>query len=656
MAITTSTPFEKIVVYHNVRYPSSIDRLEYITDETTVQRGRINLRNGPPVSGTDGYDDLEILKDIYESDDGFEDSDGSESTIRVSSFTHGTTLNSLTQYGSWNPLQEGSWDDYQTQNEIQSTLGKHGSITTDNDTQRQVIEFQGGIETQAFRPSGDIVIVTLEDWELGYTDSDVFWIHLEIPSTETITENGLDTYTPVRALFAWLESERTTGSSVGTDASNASSSLGSRRYSFRQTNDNTDLVVEYEDVKIETNNDDNVTSYSLAFDRITGADIDTGKLGPVFSEDTEISITNTEQVTESGTIGGYDTEVRTKKLDFDTSSITPSRSGLLISGEDFDGTQYVYVQPVPRMVNYWNLPHRSDLRRILPDIWHFDTIVLPSSSGSDANFQLSNPLEMVGYQGAYRTIAFRNLSSRLFRIYDWDGNLLIVLNRLEYVKYEVSLEGDGNGGRLISVTIPDRYLEYHESAASVRSARHFAYITRWDASTLRYRIVPVFGNYDIVHEDAYSVSTTNPPNRLNGNIFTEGAGDFNMRGIMTVTRRGILEFEWSMLLSLDNDISGQLPNGHGFRLLRIGAYGDGSLGDGGRISVIEDDRHPVFLGDDSQQTLSIKRTITTNPNDRILPVIRYVASSTTIDWEHMHVVDQRINFRLKQNLHITWSG
>ena len=121
--------------------------------------------------------------------------------------------------------------------------------------------------------------------------TDIFRFRLEIPSTEAITEDELDTYTPIRAMLAWLESHRTAGTAIGTDASDPATILGGgRQFTFEQESGDSDIVADYDFHWVITDADDtNVLLYIISLERVSGAVIDATKLAALLL-DTTISI------------------------------------------------------------------------------------------------------------------------------------------------------------------------------------------------------------------------------------------------------------------------------------------------------------------------------------------------------------------------------
>ena len=142
---------------------------------------------------------------------------------------------------------KGRIEAYVNRLEIDGALVTDGSLERDTTTGHPTIGFEGAIEVKGRRPAGTTFTAALSSWTLGYSDDDICRFRLEIPSTEEITEDDLDTYTPIRAMLAWLNSNRTAGTEVGTDASDPATILGGgRQFTFAQASGDSDLVIDYD--------------------------------------------------------------------------------------------------------------------------------------------------------------------------------------------------------------------------------------------------------------------------------------------------------------------------------------------------------------------------------------------------------------------------
>ena len=320
------------------------------------------------------------------------------------------TIEQHEAHGYYNPFREGSYEKYFTKLNIDGAFAADGSLERDATTRHPTIGFEGEIEVKGRRPAGTNFTAALSSWTLGYSDADIFRFRLEIPSTEAITEDELDTYTPIRAMLAWLEGNRTAGTAIGSDASDPATILGGgRQFSFEQESGDSDIVADYDFHWVITDADDtNVLLYIISLERVSGAAIDATKLTALLL-DTTISITNTSEVKEPGRTGGLESIVQAKVLDMGAWQMKPTRSGVIIEGVDFDNTKFSHVLIPERTVNFDILPADGSDKTI-PQVWNFDTIHYTGSGTRVLN--LPNPSELIAQQGTHRILALHNTRHR----------------------------------------------------------------------------------------------------------------------------------------------------------------------------------------------------------------------------------------------------
>ena len=355
--ISTSTRFTTVRVDTD-DYDLSIRYVSFVT--STGIRGGATISNQRfPADGSTALADWEVLQEIYASADGFLDANGDSLTIEIGSALPSfiETVADLEPNNLWNPFRAGSWEDWATQKEIINTLGQDGDVERDAITGHPTIGFEGEIEVKGRRPAGTNFTAALSSWTLGYSDADIFRFRLEIPSTEAITEDELDTYTPIRAMLAWLESHRTAGTAVGSDASDPATILGGgRQFTFAQESGDSDIVADYDFHWVITDADDtNVLLYIISLERVSGAVIDAAKLSELLL-DTTISIENTSEVKQPGRTGGLESIVQAKEFDMGLWNMKGTRSGVIIEGVDFDNKKFSHVLIPERTVNYNILP------------------------------------------------------------------------------------------------------------------------------------------------------------------------------------------------------------------------------------------------------------------------------------------------------------
>lgn len=199
----------------------------------------------------------QILQQIYASDTGLRDENNAPVTVKVSTGLGSplvTTPESLERYGLVNPLSAGSIDRWATKRRTQGVMQERGSVVEQASGAPERIELHAGLVPQPQVRTGS-GRVWLGQWEntVARETGDlhdpsvtvtIFQIQLDISRLANVTPDGLDNYTPVVGLRAFLNNLRTAGIALGTDFSNfaswsnrtfnlTSSRAGSTAFSFR---------------------------------------------------------------------------------------------------------------------------------------------------------------------------------------------------------------------------------------------------------------------------------------------------------------------------------------------------------------------------------------------------------------------------------------
>lgn len=649
MALSTSSRFTSIKV--DCFIDNRPDAVEYNTTDGDFLNFKV--LTGPPASGEHGYDELEILKDIYESSDGFLDADGVALVPYVSSFDHGTTVESLEEYDSWNPLKEGSWESYQRGLEIGSALGADGSLERDSTTGQPTFGFEGVIETKGRKRDGSNFDAPLSNWTISFTSVDYIRLLLEIPSTDNISEDELDDYTDIRAMLAWLESKRTAGSAVGSDASDPNTILGgSRRYTFEQESGDSDIVVRHFVGYVQTNSDDDVSTYIIDLLRVSGAAIDNDKLVALLESET-ISLSNTDDDKEDAELGSAETVLKGKVIDLGAVKIKGLHTGAYIEKTDINGNKIITPILRPATVNVNTLPDVSGSTTIktIPGVWDFDTIHHDNDS-TKSIVRIPNPSVIITHQGTHRTIAFHNINSDGddFTIEDWNGNGLIILGEGERAVFQITLEGGANGGTLLGIDIPDRSMSYFKTSPTEAESWVVSDYPRWSNGTYRYSLIPISdtdSTDQLVIQDAsiIRIPTNTQPVGNQGQFNSETS--FNFDGVVQVRRPGTTRVEG--LIRIRQDGSGNLANDHGLQFRRIDQSATYSP-----VSLTRD-VGIAFGADNAMREFSGGRTTKNDANDLFFLIFVYPPGST-IGPENLRFVD--IQFTLIHSPYIAaeWSA
>ena len=518
-------------------------------------------------------------------------------------------------------MREGSYEAYVNRLEIDGALVTDGSLERDATTGHPTIGFEGEIEVKGRRPSGDSFTAALSSWTLGYSDDNICRFRLEIPSTEAIVEDDLDTYTPIRAMLAWLESNRTAGTAVGADASDPAGILGGgRQFTFAQASGDSDIVIDYDFHYIVNDSDDtNVLLYIFSFERVSGAAIDAAKLATLLL-DTTISIENTSEVKEPGKTGGLESIVQAKEIDMGLWKIKPTRSGIIISGEDFDNSKFSHLLIPERTVNYDILPADGSDKTI-PPVWNFDTVHYTGSGTRVLN--LRNPSQLIAQQGTHRILAIHNIGTGTLIVNDWDADYLIVLSPTDYVKFQITLEGEGSGGTILGIPAPERRFEYAYSAASLGSSVAFNTVPYWQTGSRVLRMMPFLtSGFQYRNIDAFALNAVDYSQTDEGDIDDET--DFAFYGVMQSKYKATVVIELSMRIRTDNGATGQIASNNSLRLYRIPANGDNP------INEIEDIGF-VISGSNASAYYTISHSVRLDADDRLMPVFQHRTDNLTLN-------------------------
>ena len=653
--IDTTTRFTEVTIYFNP-FNGAAHIILWRTDTSPQVRGVIDLINGqPPVAGTDDADDLAVLQEIYDSTNKFQNADGDSITVNIQDAPLTTDIDELETYNYPNPFIAGFNTRRTTQVMIDGALLQDGDFERDETTGKPTVGFEGEWQVKARRPDGSDFDASLASWEIGYTSDDIFRLRLEIPSTEQITKSKLRTHTPVRAMLAWWQSKKTSGANVGSDASDPATILGGgRQFTFAQEDGDSDIVVDYNFHWVVTDSDDiNVVLYIYEFERQSGASIDADKLSALLTN-TTISIANTEQVAEDGVIGGHETVVKSKELDFNTWKLKPSQSGIIISGQDTNAKRFSFPIVVPRTVDYTDLPAHpiTTTYKTIPQIWLFNTIHYLGTTAT--SFRFPNPSEMIGQQGTHRTIAFHNISdiggNGVININDWNNDLLIALRPTEYVNFQVTLEGEGNGGKIIGLQVPPRRFESENHPADISGAPHFGSVPYWHVgSSLDFRMVP-FSTSDVRYrdDDTFRYSSNSAPTGNQDNLNDET--NFDFQGNIQITRPGIVNVELELHLQTLSSATGNIGGYNRMRIYRLKASGNNPASTG-------DDRGFGLSGGNAREEYAISRSIRVEANDRIMPTFGYYTSGISLNsWNKLRVAELIWNMTMTSHIEQEWTS
>ena len=231
--LTTSTPIQEI----NIGYDAARNKLYSIfwtTDESPPREGAVGLTNGPPPEGHYQLDSYNILKQIYNSPNGFRNAANEAVPITLAGFDDPSwTIDDLENNLLWHPFRIGSWEGYQANLRIQGAATR-GVVKHEGTGDEERIEQTIGHVVVPRQASGTTKSVSLERWNVVRLTSTRINFTLAIDTDDNINSiSKLDALTPIKAFLAYLESVRSGGSEIGDEILTSSTYTG-RQFHIRQ--------------------------------------------------------------------------------------------------------------------------------------------------------------------------------------------------------------------------------------------------------------------------------------------------------------------------------------------------------------------------------------------------------------------------------------
>ena len=205
MALSAASDFAVVVVRfgYSPRYPAAVVSIESDGNRTTIY-----FDNGWPTG--DDLTKLEILQTVYASADGFQDSDGNDAVVEVegSQVPPHVTLANMEEYGFANPLIPGSGDRWENARKVDGAFLTHASVEEDATSGRRDIVTTGGIKTPKGVPISGIAKVSLRNTVAESRGSNANDFNILVRDASEITDpRNL-------GLFKWLADVKTLGPSI----------------------------------------------------------------------------------------------------------------------------------------------------------------------------------------------------------------------------------------------------------------------------------------------------------------------------------------------------------------------------------------------------------------------------------------------------------
>ena len=622
MALTLSSVFEVVTIV--CRQDTGLPYLvEWRLDDVTSTVGLVNF--GWSLGSLDVVNaDWAVLRDIYESSSGFVDADGNVVVPTVRNFIHGTTPESMEEFGSFNPLHEGSYEQWLKSRQVEGILLQGTSRVGSGLLE---IRHKGvGYIPVADQPVGDAYDYPVSDWIVAQI-GDAFHLSLLVPYELTIdTVDKLNAYYPVQAMLSWLEAIRVagTGLTVAPDITNASSFSG-RTFAFRQQeSDSEDLqfVLGSSPSIILDDIEGSYTRVMMNFELDTSntVTLDVPAIS-IYMADVAIGTISTVGLLIDPNHGNSDVPYRTRKI------IGPGRRSVEFISDTLvytgrDPTMGMYRLPMApgygRSATWAYLDKNTAGQGYVPVNPSIDTVHLDNTVTGDLRFL--DPTRHVISTNTHRVYTVHNIGTASRNIRDWNNDLIISLESSQSVQFLMSLEVNGDG-ELIVLHPPNRHYKIFDSnPGHLGDSPYFT-----DGSSL-YRIVPLDNPGEYIDIDSFQ--------RGDGSTLAAGAHvwadeeDWDFPEILEILKNGWLDINVGFDIELTSGVTGSIDTWNGARIY----HQRGSA----LPTILVSSTKPAVSGAGAREQYYANWRVEVQTGDKVFFVFRY-RTATNISWENVRV-------------------
>ena len=622
MALTINSVFTNVTISCD-RSDGIPDAILWYLDDDNNTRQSIYFGAHSEIIDT-GNSDLVALQSIYASTDGFLDGDGNSIIPMVIGFSQGTTPESLDEYGSFNPLREGAYEQFVKNLRVQ---GKITQGLSQADHGFLEVRHKGlGFIPEPDKPEGDAFDYPVSDWSVAQ-EGDDFSLSLLVPyELEIDTVSKLNDFYSVQAMVSWLEAIRVSGSgtTVGSDIT-ADGSFTSRTFTFRQKeSDTADLRFSLRTTPsiILNTIEGNYTRVSLHFEPATDNTVmlDVEAIG-LYIADEAIGTISTVGLLVNPNHGNSNVPYQTNKI------IGPGRRSLefisdtlVYTGRDISSGMYrLPIAPgYGRSATWAYLEKNSSGHGLVPIQPSIDTIHLDDTVINDVRFR--EPTQHVLSTNTHRVYTFHNIGTVSRNINDWNDDLLIALEPGQSIQFLVSLEANGDG-EILALHPPNRhYKAYDNNVGSIGDIPFFT-----DGNQL-YRLIPIVGNEEYIDTDAFRRGTG--VELAIGNHVWEDESDWDFPEILEVLRNGWVNATAGFDISLDDDVTGSISTWNGIRLFH-------QRGTSLPTALVSNTK-PTVSGAGTRETYYVNWRFEAQEGDKIFFTFRY-RDGTNIEWDSVRV-------------------
>ena len=593
--------------------------------------------------------DLATLQSIYGSSDGIENVDGDSVTPTVEGFPFGTTLESLTAHGYWNPLDADAWDGFAERHKFPGLFTRgFGTIVTAA-SGREEVHTEYGDVPQRGKPPGvtydlsgveakvlvrqinstrfEVAIGNLRHREIGTSDAEIN----SVPETKFVRE--------------WLDAHLDTGNSPGNNLFPASSIGGNRVY---------DVQGQIFNVFLATKDTLNgfLNEIEVFFDLDSSSPNDSINAGVIRSNiQTESYAITTTGLQVDPVRGAFNVAHRLDRLFLDSDlfllehnsvptwfledpisdrNILVPSLGNFTAVVDYDDLAVIAGQPNTKALPPWSLA----------GIIHFT-----SAETENGNLRIQDLFPLLSSWQLEREYRVHNKNDTYtLSILDRDDVVIFTLNPGEDLIIRIGLNEIGVG-EVILDDLPDRYFARSDSGLG---NLNLPWWETSEATNNRLRWMRSTTNNQYVDADAFAAGTRALPITINT---TQGelqsvTDEFDYVGSVEILLNGELHIEYDMTLEMDSS-AGTIPNNNGLRLyLRSGANGS--------ITRIWNGTREALSGTGSRaQYTAIRLLNSVEPGDRILVFFKFNTGGSAT-WSNVEVDNASYILRLRPKISLEY--
>lgn len=409
-------------------------------------------------------EDIAKLREFYASENGFRNVTNEEIIPEVVGYPHGTTLADVVRHGSWNPLDPDGWTKFQHREKLLG-LATQSLLEVDADT----LSLIAHLLPTMYNPRTTNYEYPMRYWFMTQSATNQFWLRLLVDRHDEIGGPEMNSYPPVMALFAWLESLRVTGDVVGSIYL-ADATFENRIFSVDQLGaSDTELRFQYTTQENQTAEPSDFTELAMQFT----IESDSAPIEPADFRKMLVAAT--------ATLPSADIQippnVGRKGVPYQTDIIQPTadeflrfaNGGIYWRGRDYDDDPFEIEITDGKSYPYRSFePHTTGgvSGRILESRPFMDTIIMDAMEIEDKRFFIPEPASIIISEGTSKTWQLHNHNHDFnFDVWDLvDNTRLFTLKPTESCFIKLSLFKDvvsgDDRGEILVYDLPDREITH----------------------------------------------------------------------------------------------------------------------------------------------------------------------------------------------------